>query len=483
MKLMRLAMVVAVFALVGGKAIAEDSWANYGELHAKLAAQEARLNDLHAKMYGSDCEGPAAPEGITSLRKNAVVTIGGFTNTRLYAGKGSLKSTLTANDGTINKPVTAGRETVESFSGSKIQMGDAVLQVKIDVNEYFDAFAQFNFLDHNRGGTGPAQNYWFRWKNVCNSGFGLLMGRDSLKFGGIQSYGFWDSYGNGWEDSSATFGASQGMAALLGPNGFGEGMFWLGDEASFTPAHTIWNNSRTMQITPYWESQDGKFKAELSWFQTTEESYAGAYTEYARRDGRSYRGKTINNFGSFSARVTAKPIEGLTIMASVMDQMANNGDGWWSGVRSHTYLTAAQLAGMANVKTSNHNIATNVGFEYRPCFLNRLNVFASWTHGWNENWVKDQDSDSINFGLGVDLTDQLTWYATGDWLRVKNDNAQVWHKANMWAVETGFTYTLPYGVNFQLAYRHDDYKFKNRAGATHTKYKTDSFVLHTGFNF
>ena len=110
-------------------------------------------------------------------------------------------------------------------------------------------------------------------------------------------------------------------------------------------------------------------------------------------------------------------------------------------------------------------------------------MIAGWSHGWNENWVKNQDSHAVNFGLGVDLTDQLTWYATGDYIRTKNDQGVIWHKATGWAGETGLMFTMPYGVNFQVAYRHDKFKYQARNGVTHSKYKSDMFVMHAGFNF
>lgn len=493
MKLMRLAMCVAVFALVGGKAIAED--VDVQALQAKLAAQEARLNDLQAKMYGTSCEGPAAPEGITSLRKNAVVTIGGFFNTRYYVKKSELKSSLTVAGAVPN--ATNRRDVISKGRMTDMTIGDTVLQVKIDVNDNFDAFAQFNFNDSNRYNTGPAQNYWMRWKNINCSGFGILVGRDSLKFGGIQPYGFFDSFGNGYDDATgdafAGWGDDRGPAAggawwnadgeWQSPDGssmFGEGMFW--DESSIVPAHTIWNNSRTIQVNPYWENQDGSLKIEASWFQLTE------YTHENRNhlDRRGFNRRTSKNYGmgSFTGRVTWKPIEGLTLVASAINQHANNGSGKWSGMRGSSWIDGPIMnANAQRMDVENNNFATNLAFEYRPCFFNKLNVFASWTHGWNENWIKDQDSDSINAGFGIDFTDQLTWYVTGDYLRVKNDQGFTWHKGTGLAAETGFTYTLPYGVNFQVAYRHDTMNFKNRAGVKHTKYKSDMFVTHVGFNF
>lgn len=493
MKLMRLAMCMAVFALVGGRAIAED--VDVQALQSKMAAQEAFLNDLEAKMHGAGCEGPAAPEGITSLRKNAVVTIGGFFNTRYYVKRSTLKSSLQNSDvlgaaGDPRRVISKGRMTDST-------LGDTAIQVKIDVNEHFDAYVQLNMKDsgrpHGRGQTGPAQQYWMRWKDICNTGFGLVVGRDNLKFGGIQSYGFWDSYNNGFDDAPGDAFAGWGgtptdiWGIMPGANStqFGEGMF--SHESPVIPVHTNWNNSRTLQVTPYWENQDGSFKAEVSWFQLME------YTHWNRdhMDRAGFNRRTSQNYGmgSFSGRITWKPVEGLHIKASIMNQHANNGSGKWNHYRTNpitgelVWFNGFDNAAGRPMDISNNNFATNLAFEYRPCFLSKVKVFASWSHGWNENWIKNQDSDAVNFGLGVDLTDKLTWYATGDYIRTKNDQGEIWHKATGWAGETGLMFTLPYGANFQVAYRHDSFKYQARNGVTHSKYKSDMFVMHAGFNF
>ncbi|MDR1744284.1 MAG: hypothetical protein LBS30_00860 [Planctomycetota bacterium] len=377
MKLMRLAVCAAVFALTCGIVLSED----VASLQAKLAAQEARLNDLQAKMYSNGGAACDAPEAITSLRKNATVTVGGFFNTRYYYKKSELQSSLITNGTTTTNTAGGPRRVVSKGNVGDLTIGDTAIQFKVDVNEYFDAFVQLNFNDTLRpygAETGIAQNYWMRWKNVCNTGFGLLVGRDSLKFGGIQSYGFFDSYGNGWDDATGSAFAGWGGLENSADSELGEGMFM--SESSIVPTHTIWNNSRTIQVTPYWESQDGKLKAELSWFQMTENAHAN-YTDA------SGRMRSINyGWGSFSTRLTWKPIEGLTVMGSFINQHADNPFGRKFGNHRNIGNGVNGDPTIAFSKeTSNNNFASNLGVEYRPCFFNRLNVFASWTHGWNED--------------------------------------------------------------------------------------------------
>ncbi|MDR1535362.1 MAG: hypothetical protein LBU64_09740, partial [Planctomycetota bacterium] len=72
MKHMRLAAFVAAIAMVGGTVLSGDL--DIQALQAKLAAQEARLNDLQAKIGGGKADAPAS---VLSARKNATLRIGG----------------------------------------------------------------------------------------------------------------------------------------------------------------------------------------------------------------------------------------------------------------------------------------------------------------------------------------------------------------------------------------------------------------------
>ncbi len=493
MKRIGLAM-VAIFALVGGIAIAEDM--DVRALQAKLAAQEARLNDLQAKMYGAAYDEKVVADGITSLRKKAVVTLGGLVNTRYFMRSGNIKSEFNqrvSDDATLPRP---GRTKVADYRHGDMCISDAKLEVKIDVNENFDAYVKMDLQDGNFSRAGVGQNYWIRWKNVCNTGFGLLVGRDTLKFGGVTPYGAIGSFvktndGAGdilfsrtaGEDGVVSFGYLGG-----GASAGGEGMLLNG---SMVPTHTIWDHSRTTQITPYWETQDGSFKVELSLIQSVDTLNGVTGTRQDSVDNcTDYR--SINyGLGSGTLHFTWKPIEGLKLVASGMNVVAKNGNGYWGGPRTGQswntpllYIYEIDGTSTTNtVKMATNNTAVNFAFEYRPCFFNRLNLWATYTHGWNEGWVKDQDSDVLSYGFGLDLTEQLTFFAQGDYMRVKNDQGNVWHKSTGWGGYTGLIYTLPYGANIEAGYRHEQFTFKDRAGVKHTKARADTIYGHFGFSF
>ena len=492
MKLMRLAMCVAVFALVGGIALSEDM--DVRALQAKLAAQEARLNDLQAKMYSTGGSSDNVADGITSLRKNAVVTLGGTVNTRYFYRQGKIKADAgmfpdAANGPTLDGDTANGqmRKIADSKHGD-LRIADAKLDVKIDVNENFDAFLKLDFQDGygRRDVSGIAQNYWIRWKNVCNTGFGLLVGRDDLKFGGVQPYGILDSWnkdqGGSYNDvleSPMAYAAGLNFDPDEGAINTGEGMFTSG---SALPTHTVWSFSRTTQITPYWENCDGSLKAEVSFIQSVDTMNGMTSSRVHSRGtpgAESMRKSRSQNYGvgSMTGRITWKPIEGLKLVASVMN-LKNSGQTY-----RYNYPRGFGAGKADDYETASNNFATNIGFEYRPCFFNRMNVWATWTHGWNAGWVEDMDDDSVNAGVAFDLTDQLTFFVQGDYLRVKNDNATTFHKATGWSAYTGLQYRLPYGVNMEAGWRHDRIDYKTRGGQKHEKFTGDTIYAHLGFDF
>ena len=472
MKLMRLAMCVAAFALVGGKAISEDM--DVKALQAKLAAQEARLNDLQAKMYSASCEDEKViADGLTSIRKNAVVTLGGEMQYKYQFYKGEVKSAFNAtNPGSVEK--------VWDTRYGRHKVADAKLEMKIDVNEHFDGYLKLDLHDGGRKTASIAQNYWVRWKNVCNTGFGLKVGRDAIAFGGLKGDMSWDSWGHGQEDLASNAIQGFSLASLppstpAGPGGvpaafnaYGEGMF--GHGTSYVPNHTTWGDSRTVQLTPYWEAQDGSFKAEVSFFQTIQD-----------RQGYSTRNREVrainDGLGSVSARLTWKPIEGLTISGSIMNQHAKNRDGVWGYPYGETWTAGAPY------RTASNNLATNLAFRYTPCFFDKVTLWAAWTHGWNEGWVKDMDADTLAVGLELAATKALSFYGMGDFIRVKNDNGVIWHKANGWATDFGLKYKLPYGVTFKAGWRHEQIDYKARGGFKHTKVKADGVFGAIDFVF
>lgn len=453
-------------------------------MRAQMAEQNARIHDLNAKMSVASVRGDGAASGVTSLRKNAKVTIGGMLNTRYTYWSGEFRTKLQL-EGEAGKPGagyskrTDGRRVkAEDYGHGDYRIKDAKIDFKIDVNDHFDAFIRLDPQDTPRSNvSGVAQNYWVRWKNICNSGFGLLVGRDVLKFGDLQPIGGIGTWNKTVYDSG-TFEMTIPSQYRNHDGTKGNGMFAYD---SPMPAHTTYDFTRTTQINPYWESADGAWRVDVSLLQSIDringlvDRHAW---DYDRGDYTTRKYRSINQgLGSATARVVWKPMEGLKFTASAMNLYAQGRGGWVWGPEGR------REGADYGVETAKNNSSINLAFQYRPTFLNRLNVWAQWTHGWNESWVDDMDSDSLTFGVTYDLTAALTLFVQGDYLYVKNSQSSYWNKADGWAVYSGFLYKFPYGVNIEGGWRHERIDYKDRTGDTHSKYKGDFIYAQLGFNF
>lgn len=447
---------------------------------ARMAAQDARLNDLESKMMQSRELHVESVEGVTSLRKNATVTLGGTYSTRYAYRDSDFKTSLTKEGtGTAADPYRFGsrpdnrRVLTEENRGGDLYIKDAKLDIKIDVNEHFDAGVKLDLHDGwgRRDVAGIAQNYWVRWKKIANTGFGLLVGRDALKFGDVQPIGAIAGWNKSNNDTSAV-SFSNSYTNYEGNRG--EGMFAY---HNIVPAHTTSDWTRVTQVNPYWENADGSVRVDFSLFQSIDRlSGTNNMKERMKNGVREY--ETINyGLGSGTARVIWKPIEGLKLSASGVNRYANNSDRWVWGSE------ARRDGNNYGVRTASNNAAVNFSVIYRPCFLSRLNLWTQYTHGWNEGWVDNQDSDSLNFGASFDLTDRFTVFAQGDYLRVHNSQGEIWNKSSGWAAYFGAVYTLPYGASVEAGWRHEELGYKNRAGLKHSEFVADTIYAHLQFSF
>lgn len=502
MKLMRLAAWVAVFAVIGGSVFAQENM-DIRAMQAKLAAQEARLNDLQAKMNSSSGGGTA--DNVVSLRKNGKVTIGGDINTRYYYYDGEVKSKLASRSlggnattpFTTYKPATAGTEKVGEVNAGTLRVSDAKLRVKVDVNDYFEAFIRVDLQDNGVERAFTAQEAYVRWKNVCNSGFSLLVGRTSFVFGGGNEAG---SVWTGWygcdSETQLSYLGTYGLTntpinANTTADNRGDGMFV--HSSGIAPAIIGYDKSRTTQITPSWETQDGKFKAELSLIQQIDDMRSDNGPNRASwykgpANAQYLREKSINyGLGSGSARLTWKPIEGLKLVGSVVNIYQDIDD---AGIMRWYNANNTNIIPFPTNRISSNSTATNLHVAWNPCFLPALKVWGAWTHQWNASWVNDLDADMLQLGLSYGFTDKLSAFGIAEFIRHKNGGAGVdteWYKSKGWSSYVGLKYNVGYGVNLEAGWRHEELKFKGRGANAglgyHTKAEMDAFYAHLGFSF
>ena len=469
MQWIRYAFVALLVAAIGGiPSFSADM--DVRTLQAKMAAQEAGLNDLEAKLRsGAGGRHGDAADGITSLRKNAVVTVGGYVNTGYYYQRYKADSIYTFDSltGAFSDSGDGYRRRADARSGN-LEIVDTDLYVDVRVNDHFDAFLHLDPQNVNGDDYGVAKAYWIRWKNVCNTGFGLKVGRDRMVFGN-EGYGYLDSFAASGGDGIDRLGAAyfSYYSNILGGSG--------ADRLGPVPLHNHWKTEGVTQITPYWEGLDGRLLWELSFMQSvdnqgTRRNIGVDGSIYVRHRDGVIRYRTRNDgFGTFSTRVAYSPIEDLKFTASFVNYYSKSFDNYQS----------------TPVHTKN-NSAFSLSVDYRPCFVKPLNLWAQWIHGWNVSNFKGLDSDVVNFGASWDLTGNLTVFMQGDYLRSTFDHRHRYfvfdNRGTAWAAYGGLMYALGGGAVLEAGWRHEQIECREN-GVRATKFKGDTIYANIGFEF
>ncbi len=430
---------------------------------ARMAEQDARMNDLHAKIQNSmymSGSGESSADSIISLQKNAKVTVGGLLTTKYTYTKASVSSLDGRPDDAVN-----GRGTREVSKTGNLAITDAELYLNVDVNEHFDAFVALD-LQNDARDYYIAKAYYVRWKNICNTGWGLKVGRDALVFGeeGIGELG---SYAAGGGDGLSEIGLGYGTI-----------------DGGIIPIHNGWDVDGVVQVTPYWEGLDGKLSFELSFMQNIYDDEAAmdwGDNNYYRINGDGVLKTRSRNFGvgSMSARVMYTAIEDLKFTFGIVNYREIGNGGYDADLDQYDDTSTGYGQ---DIGFSQNNKAFALAAGWRPSFLNRFYFWGQWIHGSDVYHFDGAKSDAINYGVSFDLAEGLTMFAQGDYLRTRYKWGGNDAKATACAFYTGLQYSLPYGVSLEAGWKYENVKH-SRDGQTVTKARANTLYLLAGFEF
>ncbi len=475
---------LVVFFLSPYCAAAEDG--EIQALRAKLAEQQAIINKLEPKIqpsrYKPLVQNTNCVKTVTSINKNSSVNIGGFVKYRYEYYSGKIDS-IYANPDDPRQQAGLFQRRAE-VNQSDFRIFQARLTLKIDVNKHFDGLVHIDLQTSNDDRSDNCHRYWVRWKDICNSGFGLKVGRDDIVFGG--------NYAVGQLSDAAKWGDGALRSARWGNYGrsFPDNRLGMG-QSGLVPVHNLHDNTRVDQVTPYWQGMDGRLKAEVSFIQNLANnsgriSNARAQQTQFYLDGNTYKSRNYG-FGSMSARVKYQPIEGLELAASALN--------FYDGIKYADFRTDNSHA--------KNNTAVDMAVSYRPAFFNRLKVWLEYNHGWNVYGRKDVDSDVFSYGAALELAKGLNFFAQGDYVRTTDKLQQVDSafanddQSLYWTSYVGLQYKLPYGVILEAGWKHESVKWnqnisldangiaRSRVGGRMTTVKAaaDTIYGHVGFHF
>ncbi len=472
-----------ILAMVAGQAWSSDldvhqmQW-RLAAQEARMADQDARMNDLHAKIANSmnlNSSGSSA-DSVISLQKNAKVTIGGLVTTKYTNTTARVSSVYGDNGAGEIVDLGSGRARRAEAKAGSLAITDAEIYMQVDVNDNFDAYLELD-LQNDARDYYIAKAYYVRWKNICNTGFGIKVGRDALVFG-EEGFGELASYaaggGDGLSELGGAFDSYSGFrvptatAGVFAPTG------------GIVPIHNGWDVDGVVQVTPYWEGFDGKFKLEMSFMQSIDDDtpYMDLEDNYYYRINSSGVQKIRSRnygLGSMSLRATYEPIENLKFTAGVVNYHMNGAQEWDENDDPITDYSADSVH-------SKNNTAFALAASWRPCFAERFLFWGQWIHGNDVYFHKGMKSDAINYGVAFDIAEGFTAFAQGDYLRTKYKHGGMNQKATAWAFYTGLQYSLPYGVSFEAGWKHENVKYKD-GGRTTVKATGNTLYLLAGFEF
>ena len=158
-------------------------------IQKELELREVRIRDLQAKFEQANAEfGLEAARTATGLRKTTTVNLGGMIETRYFYHSGKVESSLTPiRSGTIITGYQRDnrRSLRAEYAGGDFKLAEARLRARIEAGKHFDAFLQVDLLSseaRRKYVCGTAHQYWVRWKNIRDTGLGILVGRNYLVF-------------------------------------------------------------------------------------------------------------------------------------------------------------------------------------------------------------------------------------------------------------------------------------------------------------
>ncbi len=360
-------------------------------------------------------------------------------------------------------------ERKQDFGAGDLSMRDVKVNFDISINECFGAFIQLDLQSSGgisaNGDSDIAEAAYVYWQKINDSNFGILVGRDTLKFGQGDNPGVLGTYvsgsGEGISDSGSSsnyFNAAKNIYAF----GFTDSTFF--DMGLILP-HNGWDVKRVTQITPYWKDADEKLRLELSLFQNIGSNDTFTGTNFANYDS------SDDGFRSFSGRIVSNHINGVQLSASFLNYFSRFADEQFYNFPK-------------NLTLSKNNTAFGLAASFRPIFNEKLFVWGEWINSSNAAHFKDLNSDAINFGAAYDFTKNLTIFGQGDYLITTfKQTAANNLKTDASAIYGGIQYKLPYGVNLEAGWKHEMIEYSDDTDKNLLKANANTIYFNAGFAF
>jgi hypothetical protein len=480
------------------------------DLYGQIMRRYESLNDEVAKAL-NDYDGttplPEFPERVLSLRKNAVVTVGGEVRMGYVASKAhwSDPGLEQVPPGPVNHKSTL---TDLNITASK-------LLIDVRLRERWRLYYDFDMTGHggrhrsvrlenpNTPGAPATTRYrehfepqiiqqaYLEFMKDRPSGFGFLAGWMKLPFG------LWDRPNTFFQ--SYLDAPNMNGSYLMGADGWNNAALMPHASRFAEPSLAFMVNYELRDIV--------RFDAAI--FQEHDMEQA-----YVDRNGVRERRSDSSPPRSWQIGMSVQPLEGWELTAhfrnrysrsrgvsrwantpsrwDFRENMATTGNpGWDDSGQWSDEGTGPEFGGRTNEQSVIVGLAVDVPHT-------NLAVRAEYAHGWNQGFNKYIASDDVNVGLAYTATPRLTLHTQGEWLHVRDrswmvlDGMGSWRRDrrdnHLYRLMLGAEYELLTGLKLEAGWQYEYWKLRSERGAPNggekkTTNTASSFYVGTRFIF
>lgn len=503
------ACIVAVLGLAALSCAGEDSDV-YGDLMRRYDAVNDELQKTLADLeYQTPL--PDVPERVLSIRKNAIVTIGG-----------EARFTYAFNKSTFHDPgFDPGNAVIREIDKKAGEFSMPTLKLLVDarIHNRWRVFLDMNVSNtramhkirtiHNPNTpdtVNPAREYEIRNETDLinqayvelmkgdHSGFGLLVGRMKLPFGlwdrpNLMAQGFLDAPNLSGSYLPGEAGRVD-KALLPHASRFADPVdavmvnYEMRDIVRFEGA--VFQEKDARKITERRRDGSTSVRSEASVPQSWQIGASlmplDGWELTAHFRNRHNRGRGIHDFANSPYRWDFRNY----LVSGAGDPNWDVDRGQWSDTGAgesfgSTKNEQSLILGLA-VEVPNTNLA----------------VRAEYARGWNQGFNRHIKSENVNIGLSYKLAPKVTLHGQGEWLQVKDrswmapDGSGGWARDqrnnHLYRAMVGVEYEAFKGMTFEAGWQYEYWRMKSARGSDglgpekHTN-KANMFYLGTRFVF
>lgn len=395
---------------------------------------------LAGEPAGAHDHGEAA--GLTSLRKNAIISIGG----EVRVDYSYRHTTTTA---TSSPPSTYNADT----SVGDLSLRNANLRLQADVHPNIRAFFKVDLSSQECRRDDILEEALLIMNAVGGSGLGLFAGKGRAPYGQDITLGMIQSYNH----TANAIDTSEGRVFIVDP-----------PESRSNPA----NPGRYSATGPMRPGQidravqagvsydwDDRWRVELAVFKPSDYDYKDRLIDSKRCDSASDIG--------VAARIWWRPVEELVVQASGMMNRSND--------MGRPELRTDLEPGARGRKQA---YAVSLGFDYTR---GPWRIFGEYQHGWDWNFTSGYDTDTWQIGAAREFGEGWRVGAMAEGLHI-DDKKDVKVTDDYYKLALNVRYTFSSGFFVLAEYGHE-WMRRERDGSLAEKRRGDFFGMRVGLSF